>query len=256
MNEKWVCGRCGNERFAKPMKNEACSCHGRFRHFVPCKVCGDWFPTHGATVCTSCAENGFKRSHGSSVGVVCAYCGKSFRRPKANAKGKRQFCDIDCQRAYERTLWSERTCKECGKPFKVRESAIRSSNASGNYCSRDCYERSLHLEGSKQWRNGFERVKRQSFGGVQFCAICGTTKNIHIHHIIPYRMTKDNGTDNLIPLCASHHAKVEAIWKPFIESFENPEDAKFYVKNVLRARQAATMAVVKSIIEKLHERRG
>lgn len=256
MNEKWICNRCGAERFDKPKKNDVCSCHGRYRHFIPCKICGDLFPTHGATVCPSCAEIGFKRSHGSSVGVVCAYCGRSFRRPKANARGKRQFCNLKCQRAYERSLWSERICKECGKPFMIRESAIRSSNASGNYCSRECYDKSMRLEGSNKTRIGFSKVRRENFNGIQFCAICGTTKNIHIHHIVPYRLTQDNGTDNLIPLCASHHSKIEAIWRPFVDGFDDPEEAKFYISTALRARQAATMAVVQQIIEKIKAKRG
>ena len=256
MIEKWVCNRCGKERIDKPVKNEACSCHGRFGHYIPCKICCEWFQTHGATVCPSCAEKGFKRSHGSSVGVVCEYCGKEFRRPKANARGKRQFCNIECQRAYERSLWLERTCKECGTKFMIRESAIRSSNASGNYCCRECYNKAMHLEGAKQWRDGFERIKRKNFSGFKFCAICGTTKRIHIHHIIPYRLTKDNGLDNLIPLCIHHHATVEAIWKPFIESFENPNDAKPYVSCSLRARQQATAEVIAEILEMIKAKRG
>ena len=256
MNEKWVCNRCGDERFDKPKKNEVCSCHGRYKHYITCKICGELFPTHGATVCGSCADKGFRRSHGSSVGVVCEYCGKEFRRPKANARGKRQFCNIECQRAYERSLWLERTCKECGTKFMIRESAIRSSNASGNYCCRECYNNAMHLEGAKQWRDGFERIKRKNFSGFKFCAICGTTKRIHIHHIIPYRLTKDNGLDNLIPLCIHHHATVEAIWKPFIESFENPNDAKPYVSCSLRARQQATAEVIAEILETIKAKRG
>ena len=250
---KWVCKRCNRERTDKPNKNEICNkdgCKGRFLHFARCKVCGEWFPTNGATVCGSCAERGFKRSHGRSVSVVCEYCGRSFQRPKANARGKKQFCNIECMRMYEKTRWVERKCIWCGKTFKIRKSTILSTNATGNYCSKECYDNAKHKEGSASWRDGFERIKRKHFGSSQFCAICGTTKNIHIHHIIPFRLTHDNGIDNLIPLCASHHAKVKWIWKPFIETFDNPNDAKPYIRLALCARQLETAKVLESIIHK------
>jgi hypothetical protein len=256
---KWICNRCGREYPGKPEKNEICNvdgCKGRFQLFATCKICGEWFNTHGATVCPSCADKGYKRSHGQSVTVKCAFCGREFQRPRANARGRKQFCNQACHRMYEQTLWIDRTCLWCGKSFKVRESSIRSTNATGHYCSRDCYEKSLHKEKSKYWRDGFERIKRKHFRGVQFCAICGTTKNIHIHHIIPFRFTQDNGLDNLIPLCRKHHTIVEHIWLPFIESFDNPEDAKPYVNNVLRSRQQATAAVLMDIMERVKAKRG
>lgn len=256
---KWIWKRCGREHPGKPEKNEICNvdgCKGRFQFFATCKICGEWFNTHGATVCTSCADKGYKRSHGQSVTVECAFCGREFQRPRANARGKKQFCDQMCRRMYERSVWIERTCLECGKHFKVRESAIRSSNATGHYCSRFCYERSMHVEGSRTYKGGFERVKREHFSGFKFCAICGTTKNIHIHHIIPFRFTQDNGLDNLIPLCRKHHTKIEHIWLPFIEGFENPADAKPYVCNSLRSRQRATAAVLMDIMERVKAKRG
>ena len=255
---KWICNRCGREYPGKPEKNTICNvdgCKGRFKHFIPCKICGEWFNTHGATVCPACAGRGHKRSHGQSVTVKCEFCGREFQRPRANARGKKQFCDQMCRRMYERSGWIDRTCLECGRHFKVRESAIRSSNATGHYCSRFCYERSMHVEGSRTYKGGFERVKREHFSGFKFCAICGTTKSIHIHHIIPFRFTHDNGLDNLIPLCSRHHTIVEHIWLPFIESFDNAEDAKPYVNNVLRSRQQATTAVLAGIIERIKAKR-
>ena len=250
--DKWICGRCGHEHDGKPAKNEICNvngCKGRYRHFHSCQICGSWFPTRGRTVCPECAENGFDHSHGRSVEVVCMNCGEHFRRALANAKAKKQFCGIECQRAYERTLWTDRTCKQCGKHFRVRISSIEKSNATGNYCSRFCYDKAQHLEGSKSWKGGFGRVKRENFSGVQFCAVCGTTKKIHIHHIVPFRYTQDNRVENLIPLCAGHHSQVEQIWKPFFETFDNPAEAGPYVTSVLRARQRATMKRISRLIK-------
>lgn len=250
--EKWVCSKCGRISFDKPVKNETCQengCKGRFQHFKTCKICGEWFCNHGATVCESCAEQGFKKKQGHSVILVCEYCGQEFKRPSANARGKKHFCNIACLRKYEQTKSVERTCLECGKSFTVKESTLRCSNSSGNYCSRTCYEKSLHIDGTVTYKGGFERVKREHFKGFKFCAVCGTTKNIHIHHIIPFRLTQDNGLDNLIPLCSSHHVKVEKAWRSFIDGFEEPEKAKKYVANILRTQQLVTAAVMMDVIE-------
>lgn len=254
--EKWICNRCGAERQDKPKNNETCSCHGRFRRFRKCG-CGKWFcASNGNKFCNDCIRINRDQPGVGLLTVTCAYCGNQFQRFAGNIKGKKLFCDINCKREYERSRWLERTCMQCGKQFMVRESAIRSTNATGHYCSRECYEKSLHKEGSKYWRDGFERVKREHFKGVQFCAICGTTKNIHIHHIIPFKMTHDNGLDNLIPLCGSHHTRVERIWLPFIQMFDNPADAKPYVANVLRSRQSATAAVLMDVMERVKAKRS
>lgn len=100
--------------------------------------------------------------------------------------------------------------------------------------------------GAKSYRGDFEKVKKQHFAGAQVCAICGTSKGIHIHHIIPYRLTKDNGTDNLIPLCRKHHKMVEHATLKFIELFdcEGLETAKRYLNLLLRGYQFETAAVL------------
>lgn len=41
------------------------------------------------------------------------------------------------------------------------------------------------------------------------CRSCGATECLQVHHITPYRETKDNNLDNLVTLCASCHMKVE-----------------------------------------------
>lgn len=249
MNEKWICTRCGSERTDKPHKNEICGkegCVGRYRHIRTCD-CGKMIPGN-RRYCSIACKN--KALGWESVEVTCAFCGETFTRPKANLGKKRQFCNQNCQREYESTRWIHRRCQECGKIFKVLASSINKSNATGHYCSRFCYDRAQHLEGAKNYKDGFERVKREHFSGVQFCAICGTTKRIHIHHIVPFRLTHDNSVDNLIPLCASHHSKVEAIWKTFFDLFDSPAEAGRYVSAVLRSRQKATMNVISRIIQK------
>jgi len=238
----------------------------------------------------------------SKISLTCEFCKRTFERAKSNYKGGKAFCNKNCIKAYRETLKEARTCKQCGKEFKVLKCTMEKSNSSGNYCCRKCYNEyqktlvgeknkdykritvkcpvcgkelkktpsrlkiyknafcSVKCRGEYQfnytggdknvnWRGGhstyrgdFESVKRKHFGGNQFCAICGTTNDINIHHIIPYRLSQDNEVDNLIPLCRSHHKIVESASLPFIESFEKDKlgEAKEYMNVLLRPRQYMT----------------
>ena len=249
--QKWECARCGRERTDKPRKNEICNadgCKGRFRRFAKCRKCGNWFATsEGRTFCDECREQSPQYRRVGTITVKCYQCGKDFQRYAANVRGKKQFCGLECQREYELTRWESRICKECGKTFKVHKAAIEHTNASGNYCSRECYNKHMTIEDSPTHKGGFDRVKREHFKGVQFCAICGTTKRIHIHHIIPFRLTKDNGLDNLVPLCSSHHKKVENATLPFINTMSDKDKAKQLLNVIIRARQRETATVLRQL---------
>ena len=41
------------------------------------------------------------------------------------------------------------------------------------------------------------------------CQLCENTKQLEVHHIVPYRETQDNSFENLITLCRPCHAGVE-----------------------------------------------
>lgn len=41
------------------------------------------------------------------------------------------------------------------------------------------------------------------------CKICGSTKKLHVHHIIPRRLGGNNELSNLITLCAACHERLE-----------------------------------------------
>lgn len=240
---KWVCSKCGREIIEKPYKNQICNndnCKGRFKRYTKC-ICGKWFENSKdeKKYCSDkCSGRKEYEKRTGKIKIKCFYCGKEFERYNSNVKCKKPFCSIDCMRNYEKTLKAKRKCMECGKVFYVYKSAITKTNASGNFCSRKCYDAYLgHQEHGKYYRADFEQVKKKYFSGVQFCAICGTTKNIHIHHIIPYRFTQDNGVDNLIPLCRKHHKMIECLWLPFISMMDDKELAKKYANISLRNRQ-------------------
>lgn len=248
--DKWVCQRCGNERVEKPRKNEICNkngCKGRFKQLRLCR-CGRWFYTNDPNKRYCSAKCDAKEEH--SVKLTCEYCGTVFNRAKSNCKQCRHhFCSKDCFVRYNERPKAERICKYCGKVFSVYKSALENTNATGNYCSRECYYKSMEIAGASYYRADFGRVKKRYFSGVQFCALCGTTKNIHIHHIIPFRLTEDNCKDNLIPLCSKHHIQFERASRPFIKMMDSDlELAKLMLNNILQERQMATHTIVKQIV--------
>lgn len=204
----------------------------------------------------------------------CKYCGKEFfvytsSLKKTNASGN--FCCRKCYNEYQRTLTGDKNnhytkvtvvCPNCGKSFQQIPSKVKAYK--NVFCRAECKHAYMKnytcgdknpnwKGGASKYRGDFEEVKKQYFSGTQFCAICGTTKHIHIHHIIPYRLTQDNSTDNLIPLCVKHHKIIEIASLPFIELFENDgyEVAKEYMNVLLRQRQFETACYLKGLYDGL-----
>lgn len=55
-------------------------------------------------------------------------------------------------------------------------------------------------------------VRREALRLTPFCACCGRPKHLQVHHIVPFRLTRDNSQTNLIPLCRACHKRVEAVF--------------------------------------------
>lgn len=239
MKEKWVCKKCGAVRLEKPYKNETCECSGRFVKYSACKSCGTMFAnSKGKTYCSSKC----KEAQRHTVELVCDNCGKNFVRYASDIKSENHnFCCKKCMIDYMRgeTVTSE--CEQCGKEFTIYKSLLR-TNAAGKFCSRECYHESMKKP--KKGYSGFRQAKRRYFSGVQHCALCGSTDGINIHHIIPNRLTQDNGPDNLIPLCRKHHMPVEALTRKVLETEGDLVTAKFMLNNILRTYQLATYAAI------------
>lgn len=249
MKDKWICKRCGREVFEKPVKNAICNqdgCKGRFRHYSKCD-CGKWYPNFNSD--KKYCSNNCETRKGHSVIVKCHQCGKLFKRSASNVSARMNFCNMQCLREYQKTLHEDRLCLNCGKKFSVISSTIKSSNAMGKFCCKECYHKYMEKEDWEGYRADFKRLKKKYFKGIQFCAICGTTKKIHIHHIIPFKITQDNRKKNLIPLCSRHHVQIEHISRDFIECMEDKETALDMINNILRTRQLATWAVLNGLYE-------
>lgn len=247
IKHKWVCNRCGKEIFIKPHKNATCECKGRYVHYSRCKRCGEWFKVKKNLKYCSAKCRGYKLSERRKpIELVCDYCGKTFKRYRANVNKNtgKTFCSKECKNKFYSAEKLIRTCKNCGKEFVIYKTALK-TNASGHYCSKQCYWQDMQIP--KKGYNGFGTAKKLYFKGTQFCAICGTTHKINIHHIIPNRLTQDQSKDNLIPLCAKHHSIVENATRKLLTIFTNYDMLKMLLNNVLRQRQIETYTTLKRI---------
>ena len=46
---------------------------------------------------------------------------------------------------------------------------------------------------------------------LDFCCICGTTDNLHNHHIVPVSKGGSEEENNMITLCTKHHAWIHGL---------------------------------------------
>ena len=250
VSEKWTCKACGRERNDKPRKNEICGesgCTGRFVHQRQCK-CGTWFvdAKYDKKYCSdACA--GMKRTHErrGRLTIKCECCGREFARYAAAVK-KKSYCSKECYDRARNETRQERVCEHCGRAFTVYTSAIEKTNASGRFCSLECYWNSMKKD--RATYQGFRAAKRKHFAGKQFCAMCGTTKNIQIHHIIPNRLTQDQRKENLLPLCPLHHNRIERFTEKIHPLFEGDYETELaFLNNIFRSRQLTIAAMIKEL---------
>jgi 5-methylcytosine-specific restriction endonuclease McrA len=96
----------------------------------------------------------------------------------------------------------------------------------------------------KLWKEKFKK-------GLEFCAICGTKEKIQLHHIIPYKYTQDNNLDNILPLCLSHHRRIDGMTNRLIKSVVNPnfEELKYILNSIYREKQLIMYYIIKEIIK-------
>lgn len=106
----------------------------------------------------------------------------------------------------------EKYCKNCGKllELKIMPNGIKESPSQlkrRKFCHRKCmseyYSKNNSKAGDVSWYVAHERARRIHKNRV--CEICGSTKNIDIHH--KDENIQNNEPDNLMALCRSCHMK-------------------------------------------------
>ena len=176
----------------------------------------------------------------------CVICGNGFN--KKNWSTIKQFnnkktCSHNCLFVYRHFLVSGKNNPMYGKqphnkgicPAKKKSICLTCSkeffynkgSSCGKYCSRNCYgkanrgENNHNFVGSGKYYRGSNWIKIR--GEVRkrdnyVCQKCDMTndecklefnRDLHIHHIVPYRLTKDNSKNNLISLCPVCHLETD-----------------------------------------------
>lgn len=238
--------------------------------FTQCKTCSKDIPlSKKQTYCSKECHTKDKKEKRE-----CKCCGKEFliykSSLKTNASGN--YCSRECYAKFLKTITGDshkdykrtvKACKYCSKEIKV----IKAREHTHNYCSLKCKNKDrigkFTEKENPNWRGGhknrkgnFEQVKRKYFSGVNFCSLCGTHKKIHIHHIVPFRYTRDNSLSNLIPLCCSCHRKVESeTWK-VIDSGIDMKTLKCIMSSILREKQMVTYTKLKELYNNLEHTRS
>jgi hypothetical protein len=132
---------------------------------------------------------------------------------------------------------------------KSRIQAITKSNSSANFCSKACYHRWLCKPGRATGRGSQWRQSRlHAIARAPFCAKCGTLQRLEVHHIVPFRMTHDNRSINLIPLCKRCHKHVESILNDVLMTGLPGRYILLAFGSILRDRQIATFAKLRELL--------
>jgi 5-methylcytosine-specific restriction endonuclease McrA len=111
---------------------------------------------------------------------------------------------IDCARTIDASVAVRSRCPACLAGYKA-EKAKQPENRSPESLAR----RAAHqaVVGTYRWKKTARLAKARDGG----CRRCGTSRNLQVHHLTPL---SSGGApfdlDNLVTLCGSCHAQVEA----------------------------------------------
>lgn len=157
-----------------------------------------------------CSKDCFHKGINKRITKSCEKCGILFEAHAS--KLDRKYCSKDCAGVARNRV--KKICVECQTEYEVEQRRAKISKC----CSFNClikYTAKLNTRyaldaktrcGRKAWR----KVRLQAIardGGK--CALCDTDQDLTVHHIVPWRKTKDDSLSNLITLCRSCHYKVE-----------------------------------------------
>jgi hypothetical protein len=180
--------------------------------------------------------------YGGKCGMIykCEKCGKLFKRRPSSLR-KRIYCSNECYRTYKLI-----ECAYCGKEKKVLGVRLKERN----YCSTKCqlkyeYENGIRNRkpnkklyeahkikcsgnNSHLWQGGitsetgkrlntneWKKIRKEVYERDNWqCKVCGKhcKRDIQCHHIIPYRISKNDNKDNLITLCVKCHRKQDMLF--------------------------------------------
>lgn len=189
---------------------------------------------------------------------TCLECGKVIITTKNKLKnGSSKYCSRQCYYAAKNTQVEVR-CVTCGKHFT--KSKRKADSCKNHFCSEKCYGvfigiknkspemrkkvsdskiayykklREMGVNGSMYDTIEWKHISRNYIKSNPFCILCNSIKNLHVHHISPYKNSKSHDDSNLITLCRSCHAKVEGITRELVVITGNWDIPVLFMSNEL-----------------------
>lgn len=204
-----ACRGCGQ---VKSIDDFHRSAHGLFGRKARCKacLCAERVERYNPVAARAYAEK-YKATRSERVTFearACSGCGATFHFYKSLDRcrpGQGKFCSSACLASAGRITYQ---CKRCGVAFSGWKSVPR------KYCSLKCAGRvasslrSTHSYASPTWRAiRAAIVERDGFA----CQRCGSESRLVVHHIEPWRFSRDNSESNLVTICRPCHATVHAL---------------------------------------------
>ena len=169
--------------------------------------------------------------------LICIQCGREYQvnySISRNRLPKKKYCSRTCaSKAAIAERWKHHkpvliTCLQCGKQFSVRP-----SQTNRKFCSVRCARnyppnkqkailnlpRDMRGANHPRWKGGHPYGpdwKRNAMLALErdnyTCVRCGASlrrSKRNVHHVIPWRVSKDNCLTNLVSLCVSCHQLLE-----------------------------------------------
>jgi hypothetical protein len=115
--------------------------HKESKHGKHCKGCGVWFAKRDSFYCTAECR---LQNVASRLVYSCCHCGGTVRK-RSVSTARFQFCNKDCQTAFQGSIGYDRT-------GRIRSSANKSKLAKRKYRSEQSKQRKAISEGYQWWR--------------------------------------------------------------------------------------------------------
>ena len=180
-----------------------------------CIICGEMFDCVGKTYTKTCSWKCRGLSYRKRKTVSCLRCGKDFEWYPSGFD--RRFCSRKCGHAHTRNQVGVK-CLECGKRFMRTACFVR--RVKRVFCSKECFKAHNRGQRSPLWRSGGPTSdrgsdwKKESIAARKrddlTCQVCREKKKmsqLHVDHIVPFRLVNRNDAVNLISLCNRCHTR-------------------------------------------------
>ena len=142
----------------------------------------------------------------------CTACGVSFYHPQVSASRRRKYCSQACAGVARARVAV--TCVVCFQGYEVIPSRVGKTKC----CSFDCLIKYVAAKNTQSGLDARNRCGRKAWrvarvaalerdGGC--CVRCESADDLTVHHIVPWRQTRDDSVGNLVTLCRACHYRVE-----------------------------------------------